>query len=139
MFHFFAGCALGATVVICIGVPFLAPWPIRLRYLLTAQVADPVLGLGPTSRLSMWEVTLTVVEANRGHLDLVVDETGNGRSARRIALIRDGCVPSEVAKLDGWLATRTPLLMIVDEDGDTHLNGPDGVVAHLDRVGEKIR
>ena len=139
MFHFFAGCALGATVVICIGVPFLAPWPFRLRYLLTAQVADPVLGLGPTSRLSMWEVILTGLEAGRERLELVVDESPNSRSARRIALTRDVCVPSDVAKLDRWLAARTPLLMIVDEDGYTYLNGPDGVVAHLDRAGEKIQ
>jgi hypothetical protein len=138
VFAFFAGCALGALIAACIGAPFLAPWPVRLRYLLTAQVADPVLGLGPAVRLSLREVTLTAVEADRGHVELALAETGPGCAARPETLTRDDCPPSVIAQLDGWLATRTPLLRIADDDDEIQLYGPDGAVLHLDRAPEKI-
>ena len=138
MEHFLVGCALGFLVVACIATPFVAPWRVRVRYLVNAPAGDPLLGLGPTPRMALREVTVAGVEADRGHVELVVDEQRAG-CARHCTLSRDACVPAVVARLDGWSATHTPLLMIVDDLGDTHLYGPDGAVTHLDRTEERTR
>jgi hypothetical protein len=134
MGEFFLGCALGLLFVGCIAAPFVAPWRIRLRYLINAQVADPAFGVSPPRDIALREVKVTTVDACRGRVDLVFEEFGGARDSGRRALSRDGCAPAVVAKLDGWSATGVPLLMVVDEFGDTHLFGPDGAVTHLHRA-----
>jgi len=135
---FLIGCGLGALVVVCVGVPFLAPWSIRVRYLVNAQVADPVFGLAPLPRLVLREVKISAVRPVLGHVELEVEERGT-RWGRHTLLTRDACGPGLVARLDGWSTLHTPLLLIVDEDGQTHLYGPDGSVTNLAPEGEKIR
>lgn len=135
---FFLGCAIGVVLVVCIGAPLAGPWRMRLRYLVNAQVPDPVLGIAPAPGVAFEEVTATIVAAERGRVELVVDPAGARGASRRCALTRSGCSPSDIAMIDGWCATRTPLLMIVDEGGDAHLYGPDGALTQLARVREKI-
>jgi hypothetical protein len=139
MSDFIVGCALGFLCVGCIAAPFVAPWRIRVRYLVAAQVADPVFGVGPPRDVTLREVQLTHVDAEGGHVDLVVEEAGVAPASRRRALTRESCAPSVVAKLDGWSTTHEPLLMVVDESGDIHLYGPDGAVTYLSRAEEKTR
>jgi hypothetical protein len=133
------GCVLGFLFVGCIAAPFVAPWRVRVRDLVNAQVADPVLGLGPARGVSLSEVTVTLVDAERGHVDLVVDEARGRGAPRRRAFTREACSASMVAQLDGWSAIHTPLLLVVDESGDTHLYGPEGAVTHLHRAQEITR
>ncbi len=141
MLHFFVGCAIGATAVACIGLPFVAPWPMRMRFLVAAQAADPVLGLAAPPGFAMREVSLVAVESRAGHVDVVVDESrvGRGGGSALRTLRRDACPPAVVAMLDGWSALRTPLLLIVDEDGAAHLHGPGGSVTNLERRGAAVR
>ena len=139
MNHFLLGCALGFLFVGCIAAPFVAPWPVRLRYLVAAQVADPVFGLGPPRDVTLQEVHVTHVDADRGHVDLVVEEAGVALASRRRVFSRESCAPADVAKLDGWSTTHEPLLMIVDERGDIHLFGPTGAVTYLNRVEERAK
>jgi hypothetical protein len=138
MSNFLIGCALGVLVAGAIAASLLAPWPIRVRLLAAAQSADPWLGLCGTPRLDMRAVTLAEVEAGQGRVELVVDEVGTGRRARRTGLIRQVAAPFIVAELDGWSALHTPLLMIIDEDRSVQLHGPHGAVADFSLVGEKI-
>jgi hypothetical protein len=140
MTNFLIGCVLGVFLVVCVGIPFLAPWPMRVRYLVDAQYADPVLGFAPVPRLAIGVVTLTAVRADGGHVDLVVDETGAGVSGHggRV-LSRDACAAAVVARLDGWSALHTALLLIIDEKHRVHLYGPDGSITDLEFVGEKIQ
>ena len=138
MEHFLIGCVLGAAIVAAIGVPLLAPWPFRVRYLANATTIDPLLGLGPTTRLEMRAVTPVAVDVFAGGVELVAEEVGT-REPRRVSLTRVHCAPAVVAELDGWAATRTPLLMIVDDDDAVHLYGPDGAVTNLSRAGAKVR
>jgi hypothetical protein len=139
MNEFLLGSALGFLFVGCIAAPFVAPWRIRVRYIVNAQVADPIFGFGPPRDVDLREVLLTNVEARDGHVDLVVEEAGTPPGSRCRAFTRDACRPALVAQLDGWSATHAPLLMVVDESGDVHLYGPDGAVTFLNRAEEKTR
>jgi hypothetical protein len=139
MSEFLLGCALGFLFIGCIAAPFVAPWRIRMRYLVAAQVADPVFGVGPPRDITLREVQLAHVRAERGRVELVVEQAGVAPASRRRALTRDSCVPAVVAQLEGWSTTRESLLMVVDENGDIHLHGPDGVVTYLSRVEERTR
>ncbi len=139
MNHFLLGCAIGFVLFGCIAAPFVAPWPVRLRYLIAAQVADPVFGIGPPRDFTLQEVHVTHVDAERGHVDLVVEEAGAARAGRRRTICRESCAPADVAKLDGWSATHESLLMVVDERGDIHLFGPNGGVTYLNRVEENAQ
>ncbi len=139
MTHFLIGCALGGAVAACIGAPLIAPWPVRVRYLAVAQTLDPWLGLdlGMTPRLDMRAVELVSVEADLGRVELVVQDLDGDRGYRR-TLAGTACAPATVAELDGWMALRTPLLMIVDQ-GLAHVYGPDGAVTNLSFVKESVR
>ena len=136
MHLFLLGCAIGASIAAVVAVPLVAPWPVRLRYLLTAPATDPFHWLAPTPRLEMRAVRLTEFDCHDGDVDLIADEVDADR-ATRITLEHRGCTPAAVAKLDGWMTLETPLLMMT-EHGKVHLYGPDGAVTNLDRVGEKV-
>ena len=137
MTHFLIGCALGALVAACVGAPFLLPWSLRVRYLVTAPMTDPLFGLGLSPSLDMRAVTLAASGNNQGDIDCAVEEI-DGDRASSVKLVHAGCVPGAVAKLDAWTAQRTPLLMIMDH-GHAHMYGPDGAVTDLSFTGEKIR
>jgi hypothetical protein len=137
--NFLLGCGLGALLVACISVPFLAPWPIRVRYLAATPLVDPWIGLTPEPRFQMRAVTLASVEADQGQVELTVDELGARHHARSIVLTREACAPGVVAELDGWSASNTPLLMVIEEDGSVHLFGPRTAVTNLALAGEKVR
>ena len=139
MSAFFLGCVLGFLFVGCVMMPFVAPWRLRVRYLVAAQVADPVFGVGPPVDVSLREVRVVSVRTEAGHVELVVDEAGAAPVARRRVLARASCAPGELAQLDGWSAAGTPLLMVVDEHCDTHLYGPDGAVTYLTRAEERTK
>ena len=49
------------------------------------------------------------------------------------------CTPSVIAKLDGWSALHTPLLMIIDDAHNAHVYGPGGCVTNLALARENIR
>jgi len=139
MSDFLIGGALGFLFVACVAAPFVAPWRMRIRYLVNAQVADPVFGVAPPSDVTMREVHMTWLAAERGHVDLTIDEAGGGPVHRPCAFTRDACPPGVIAMLDGWSATQVPLLLVVDENGHTHLYGPDGAITHLARAEERTR
>jgi hypothetical protein len=134
---FVIGCALGALVAASIGSPFLLPWSLRVRYLAVAPMTDPWTGLGLAPRLDLRPVRLSAVESEHGDVELVFEEIGTGHQSR-IALARSACAPSALAKLDGWMALRTTLLMVMDH-GHAHVYGPDGAVTNLTLASERIR
>lgn len=140
MVHFLLGCAVGAAVAACIAAPLLLPWPVRVRYLVNAQTVDPLLGLGPIPRLNLRAVTVASVVVDNGRVDLTLEEVD---VVRATVLSREGCLPSDVARLDGWSAVDTPLLMIVDEEADAagrvHVYGPDGSVTGFTRAAIRAR
>ena len=139
MSHFLIGFAIGGAIVACIGVPLIAPWSIRVRYLAAAPAFDPWFGLdlGMTPRLDIRPVKLVSVESNHGGVDLAVEDLdGDPRSRRTLA--RTSCPTHAVAELDGWMALRTPLLMIVDREL-VHVYGPDRAVTNLSFVKERVR
>ena len=98
MLHFLIGYALGAVAAACITVPLFAPWPIRVRYLVTSSMTDPLTGFGPVPRLEMREVRLYTVESDQGHVDVAADD-----DTTRITLTRAACMPSLLpSSTDGW-------------------------------------
>jgi hypothetical protein len=123
------GCAVCGLVAASIGAPFLLPWSLRVRYLVNAPWTDPFLGLGPAPRLEMRAVTLSGLEIHHCDIEVAFDEIG-GRRTSAIRFDRSGCAPRVVAKFDGWMALRTPLLMILDS-GQVHIYGPGDVVTEL--------
>ena len=76
-------------------------------------------------------------DCHDGDVDLIADEVDTDRTTR-ITLEHRGCTPAAVAKLDGWMALGTPLLMMTDQ-GKVHLYGPDGAVTNLDPSGREGR
>jgi hypothetical protein len=133
---FVLGGALGALIAAAIAALFFAPWPIRVRYLVNAPTTDPWTGLGLAPRLDMHEVHISALESHEGVVEISVDEIAT-HCTTRITLTRAGCPPAALAKLDGWMTMRTPLL-VIKEHGHVHLYGPDGAVTKLAPVGEKV-
>jgi hypothetical protein len=139
MSNFLIGSALGALVVLCIALPFVGPWPLRVRFLATAPLVDPWLGLAVAPRFQMRMVTLEAVEARDGHVELTVDEPARGRDAQPAVFAREGCSPALVAQLEGWSAVHTSLLLAIEEDGHVHLYGPRASVTDLVPTGSAVR
>jgi hypothetical protein len=139
MSHFLIGFAIGGAIAACIAVPLVAPWSFRVRYLATAQAFDPWHGLdlGLTPRLDMRAVKLVSVEAKHGGVELAVEDLDGDRASRR-TLARTSCPPHAVAELDGWMALRTPLLLMVDGEL-VHVYGPESAVTNLSFVKERVR
>jgi len=139
MAQFAIGCTLGAAIIAAVGAPFLAPWPFRVRYLANAQTVDSLLGFGPVPRQDMRVVRLESVDIVAGHLELGLAEAGNARARSRATVSRRDCGAGELAKLDGWQAAHTPLLVVIDEDHSVHLFGPDASVTDLIVTKEPVR
>jgi hypothetical protein len=118
-----------------VSAPFLAPWPVRVRFLAATPMVDPWTGIAPAERLHMRAVTLESVEAERGQVDLVVDGLGAHCRLRS----RESCAPFVVAELDGWSASHMPLLMVIEEDRGVDLYGPHSSVTDFVLTGEKVR
>ena len=131
MANFLIGCALGALVAAFISAPFLAPWPVRVRYLAAAPTADPWMGLAPAPGMQMRAVTVAAVDCERGDVELTLEEIDTGRGPRRRMLMCGSCSASVVAGLDGWAVQRTPLLVVIDERRGVSLYGPDREVTDL--------
>jgi len=130
-------CAVCGLVAASISAPFLLPWSLRVRYLVNAPWTDPFLGLGPAPRLEMRAVTLSALEIHHGDIEVAFDEIG-GRRMSVIRFDRSGCAPWVVATLDGWMALRTPLLMMTDR-GQVHIYGPRDAVTELTIAGVESR
>jgi len=126
-----------ALVIAAIGVvaglaavPLLLPWPQHLRWLIasTALQTDPCslnTGAAPVGRLE--QVTVCKVTLGREGLIEIATETTN-----RSEHLSMPAVPSiDVAGLQRWAASRTPLLQITDPTGEVSLYGPTHAVVGL--------
>jgi hypothetical protein len=82
-------------------------------------------------------VRLLALDSHDGDVEITLEEIDTPR-ASHTSLVRAGCVPAVVAKLDAWMALDTPLLMMTDR-GHLHVYGPDGAVNNLSRAGERVR
>jgi hypothetical protein len=91
-------------------------------------MTDPLTGLGAPPGLEIRGMRMVAVNADRGRVEVVVDEIGPGEVPRRATLTREDCPAAAVAQLDGWESLHTPLLVIADEDAQVHMYGPDGAV-----------
>jgi hypothetical protein len=131
------GLIVGALAAAAIAAPLFGPWRFRVRLLATAPMTDPFTGLGLTPRPDMRVVRLLALESRDGDVEITVEETDTHRSSH-ISLVRAGCAPGAVAKLDAWLALGTPLLLMTDL-GHIHVFGPDGAINDLSRIGAKVR
>jgi len=84
----------------------------------------------------MRAVRLCSVERKDCDVELVFAEIDTGHNVG--ITLRSVYVPGAVAQLDGWMALRTPLLLIMD-DGHAYVYGPDGAVTDLTFARERIR
>jgi hypothetical protein len=100
MLLFLTGCVVGAGAALCVVGPFLLPWPLRVRYLANAQMIDPLVGLGPPD-LAIREMRVVAVNADRGHVEVVIDDCPTAHASHRGTLARDACPATVVAQLDG--------------------------------------
>jgi hypothetical protein len=131
-------CAVFGLVAASISAPFLLPWSLRVRYLVDAPWTDPFLGLGPAPRLEMRAVTLSALDIRHGDVEVGFDEIG-GRRTSVIRFDRSGCAPGVIARFDGWMALRTPLLVMMWDRGQVHIYGPDDEVTELTIAGVASR
>jgi hypothetical protein len=136
MWQLVIGCSAGALVAASISAPFLLPWSLRVWYLVDAPWTDPFLGLQPAPRLEMRAVKLSGVEIHHSDVEIALGEMGTVRTSV-VRFAGAAAVPSVVAKIDGWIARRTPLLMMTDA-GQVHIYGPDDAVTELTIAGERF-
>src|SRR5579871_4019119 len=83
---FFSGVAVGVVVAVAFLLPVVAPWRVRLRWMLAAQSPDPFTGLAYVPRLFMREVTIDDVCVNDDAVEVCVTDA---QSRRRFTLLRD--------------------------------------------------
>jgi len=135
MEQFLAGALIGALVVAVVATPLVAPWPIRLRWLVASQLADPIFGLAPFPLQVMREVRVVDVLARADVIEVTLAEVPG---SRRRSLVTNACSPGLVARLEGWCAVGEPLLLLVDEHGDAQLGGSDTTVTGFRNVSEHV-
>jgi hypothetical protein len=99
-------------------------------------MTDPWFGLGPVPLLDMRAVQPCSVERKDCDVELVFAAIDTNHNA--CITFRSAYVPGVVAQLDGWMALRTPLLLITDE-GHAHVHGPDRAVTDFTSAQERIR
>jgi len=126
---FLSGVAVGAVVFVLCALPFVAPWRMRLRWLLAAQTPDPFTGFAYAPRLVMREVTIEDVCVNDDVIDVCV---ADAQSGRRVVLRRD--TRDEIVQLKRWCALELPLLLVLCDDDTAQLGGPDATVSGLHAV-----
>ena len=130
---FLAIVTAGIAIVIAVRqAPNLLPWRARMRWLLVAQLSDPIFGFCDPLGLQMREVVLTAVEEHTDELRLVVEDAGL-RDVQPTALERDRPDAAVIAALHDWCALRTPLLLVTRGTDDT-LHGPTIAVTGLRAV-----
>ncbi len=131
---FLAILTAGIAVVVAVRqAPNLLPWRARMRWLLVAQLSDPIFGFCDPLGLQMREVVLIAVEQHTDGLRLVVQDAGR-RDVQPTALERDRPDATVVAALHDWCALRTPLLLVTRGDEETALHGPTIAVVGLRAV-----
>ena len=126
MANFLIGAVIGAAAVVVLVLPLFGSWSTRLRFMLAAQAPDAFFAPQVWARLALREVVVVDVEVQAGLLAVALDERPAGTTPRRRVLLGDASAPSVVAMIEGWCAAAAPLLLILDENGDAHLYGPDG-------------
>ena len=127
-----AGVAVGFAVSAIAMSPLVMPWRSRVRWLVALQVPDPMLGFAAPPPWNVQAMQLVDVCGDDAHTLLIADETACDRVAGRYLLVAGACPPGLRAKLEGWVAVRTPVLLLRDNAG-LHLVGPDGGLPVLER------
>jgi hypothetical protein len=116
------GVLCGAVVTLVLAGPLFASWPTRVRWLVHAQVPDPMLGLPAPAHTLLSEARVVDLETRDHSVEVSVVELPAGRPR---VLVAEGAAPGLVARLEGWLAVREPLLLIIDGTDRADLAGPD--------------
>ena len=120
--------AIAGTAVVLL-VPFVAPWRIRLRWLVACQAMDGGFGLPWCSGVVMREVRVSDVSVTGARLDVTLVRTDGPTAPMRLSA--PGGPPATLAKLEGWQAVREHLLLVSDEHGERQLDGPDATISGL--------
>ena len=87
----------------------------------------------PWPQFAVREATVVRVDVCDDRLEVIVAEAG-GRTRVLVADLDDGQSPRAGAQLAAWHAAGVPLLLMIDDTGNTHLYGPDGAVAGVLRA-----
>ena len=130
MTWFLVGALVGAGVAALVAAASVAPWRMYLRWLIAAQVPDPLLGLPLLPRYQFSQVAIVDVTTHGGVTEVgVVESPGRRRNLR--VLVAPSCPTGCVARLEGWCTIREAILLIVDAAAEIHLIGPDATVTGL--------
>ena len=135
---FVIGVVLGATVVALFAAPLVAPWRVDIRWLIAAQLPDPIYGITPWPVHLMREVTVAEVLVHprvvRGR-----PRAGTAGAGARAHADHDlVCTRSYCAPLKVGARIQEPLLLVVDELGAAQLTGPDATVTSFQDVSEHV-
>jgi hypothetical protein len=125
------GVLIGAATAALVVLPLVASWPMRLRWLIASQAAHPLFSLPMSTGYVLSEVRLVDVRPRLDAVDVTVAEPPEPRRSRRLRTVTH---PGTIAKLEGWHAIRTPLLLLVDDTGTAQLCGPDASVPGFRRI-----
>jgi hypothetical protein len=124
---------LGVGLVALLAVaPFVLPWPRRVRWLvLTATTPMDPLAIGPgVSPTTRWDaVTLRHVKCGPDPSVEVLSLISAGTAQ----LCRPGASATDLARLEGWAANATPLLLVEGFDGGASLHDAELAVRGLRR------
>ena len=133
VFLLIVGCVVLSGAIV--GAPLLLPWPAQVRWLMSARSmgADGLIADG-FGGLQMEETRVVAVDPRPHCLVVVVADprrAGHGY-ANRLVGPRPGI--GQLAALEGWAASATPLLLITEPDGQLGLHGPRAAYTGLRRA-----
>ncbi len=126
------------TTAIC-AVALAGPWRMRLGFLLATDATDPVGSVTCWSGITMRAVTLVDVRPAGGSIQLSVADGGSRERLRRWTFSCATPATGVLARLEGWAAVATPLLLTVHANGIVQLAGPDCQVLGLEQPPRRER
>ena len=85
----------------------------------------------PCPPLRLQEVHVVAVETRDGRVLLTIVEVSPSVAIRQSWVVGGTPAPGILARLDGWCAAGSSLLLFTDEDDAMHLLAPDGTTTGL--------
>jgi len=136
------GFIVGATLVGVLGLaagPLVLPWPWKLRWIVTVEAANPIVAAAHLRHDVRLE-QVVVIRADQGPAGLVI-VVARDRSEHPCAgreLVGGPASAGDIAALEGWSHSRTPLLLVEEGHRTATLEGPHRAITGLREQGRDI-
>jgi len=129
------GFIVGATLVGVLGLaagPLMLPWPWKLRWIITLEVVNPIVAAAHLRHdVRLEQVVLIRADQGPAGLVIVVERDGSERPGAGRELVGGLASVGDIAALEGWSHSRTPLLLVEEGHRTATLQGPRRAITGL--------